>query len=205
MSRKHPATRKRMDMPNTMTRNQHGPTLRSNARRNILYVLAAGTAVAIALGIFVPQKKPSGGWVPYNEARPAVAQFSGARVLTSDAPFFDFGRISMAQGKVSHRYSIQNSGATPLTITKMFTSCMCTTATLTTPSAKQFGPFGMPGHGLLASISESLAPKEVAQVDVVFDPAAHGPAGVGPTARTVTVVNDAGLALELRFNATVTP
>ncbi|MDH3286608.1 MAG: DUF1573 domain-containing protein [Betaproteobacteria bacterium] len=177
---------------------------RPNNRRNILYALVAGTVVVIALGIFVPQKKPSGGWVPYDEARPAVAQFSGARVLTSDAPSFDFGRISMAKGKVSHRYSIRNSGATPLTITKIFTSCMCTTATLITPSAKK-GPFGMPGHGWLASVSELLAPEELAQVDVVFDPAAHGPAGVGPTARTVTVLNDAGLALELRFNAMVTP
>ena len=121
----------------------------------------------------------------------------------SDA-FFDFGRISMANGQVSHRYTIRNSGSTPLTITKMFTSCMCTTATLTTRSARK-GPFGMPGHGWLASVSETLAPGEEAQVDVVFDPAAHGPAGVGPTARSVTVVNDAGLALELRFNAMVTP
>ncbi len=205
MSSKHTARKKGMHMSKPMTRNHENPVSRSNAKRNILYALAAGTAVAIALGIFVPQKKPSGGWVPYDEARPTVAQFSGARVLTSDAPSFDFGRISMAAGNVSHRYSIKNTGTTPLTITEIFTSCMCTTATLTTRSARKVGPFGMPGHGLLASISESLAPGEAAQVDVVFDPAAHGPAGVGPTARTVTIVNDAGAALKLRFDGMVTP
>lgn len=205
MSKKHKVGRKDMPMSKPMTHKPEGPMSRPNTRRNILYALVAGTVVVIALGIFVPQKKPSGEWVPYDKAQRAVAQFSGARVLTSDAPSFDFGRISMAKGKVSHRYSIRNSGATPLTINKIFTSCMCTTATLMTPSAKTLGPFGMPGHGLLASISESLAPGELAQVDVVFDPAAHGPAGVGPTTRAVTVLNDAGLALELRFNAMVTP
>jgi len=184
-------------------RNHHDSTLGSHARRNILYALIAGTAVIIAFGVIAPPKKPSGAWERY-DARTAAAEIAGTRALTSDASSFDFGRISMAKGKVSHRYSIQNTGAKPLTITKMFTSCMCTTATLITSSAQK-GPFGMPGHGWLASVDETLAPGEAAQVDVVFDPAAHGPAGVGPTARTVTVVNDAGLALELQFNALVTP
>jgi hypothetical protein len=204
MSKKHKARRNGMPMSNAITQKQESRMLRSNGRRNILYALAAGTAVVIALGILVPQKKPPGTWLPY-DAQQAKTPFSGARVLASDAPSFDFGRISMAKGNVSHRYSIQNSGAAPLTITKIFTSCMCTTATLTTRSAKQIGPFGMPGHGLLASISERLAPGESAKVDVVFDPAAHGPAGVGPTHRIVTVMNDAGLALELHLRAVVTP
>jgi len=203
MSRKHPRNRNHIDTSATATRNQHGSTLGSHARRNILYALIAGTAVVIALGVFAPPKKPSGVWESY-DSRTAAAEIAGTKALTSESAFFDFGRISMANGKVSHRYSIRNSGSTPLTITKLFTSCMCTTATLVTRSAQK-GPFGMPGHGWLASVSETLAPEEVAQVDVVFDPAAHGPAGVGPTARTVTVVNDAGLALELRFNALVTP
>ncbi len=203
MSRKHLANKKRIDTSTPVTRNQHGSALGFHARRNILYALIAGTAIVIALGVLAPPKKPSGAWERY-EPQTVAAQISGKRALTSDAPSFDFGRISMAKGKVSHRYSIRNTGAKPLTITKMFTSCMCTTATLVTPSAQK-GPFGMPGHGWLGSVNESLAPGEAAQVDVVFDPAAHGPAGVGPTARTVTVVNDAGLALELRFNALVTP
>lgn len=203
MSKKHSGNAKRMD-PRPAQRNYEGPTFRSGARRNMLYALIAGTAVVIAVGVLIPAKKPSGNWVPY-EGQSAVQQFTGPSALASDAPVFDFGRISMAKGKVSHRYSIWNSGETPLTITKMYTSCMCTTATLMLASAKKIGPFGMPGHGLLTSISERLAPGETAQVDVVFDPAAHGPAGVGPTQRTVTVVNDAGRALELQLSAMVTP
>jgi hypothetical protein len=81
---------------------------------------------------------------------------------------------------------------------------MCTTATLVTPSGRR-GPFGMPGHTPIPSIRERLAPGEMAQVEVVFDPAAHGPAGVGRIDRTVTLQNDAGAPLELAFTAMVTP
>jgi len=66
MSRKHPANRKQVDTSTTVTRNLHGSALRSHARRNILYALIAGTAVIIALGVFVPPKKPSGGWERYD-------------------------------------------------------------------------------------------------------------------------------------------
>lgn len=192
-----------MDMRRPAQRGDEGPTLRSGARRNMLYALIAGTAVVIALGVLVSPKQPPGAWVPY-DARTAAAEMSGTRALTSRAQSFDFGRIAMGGGKVSHRYPIENTGAKPLSITRMYTSCMCTTATLITRSGRK-GPFGMPGHGSLRSVDETLAPGEVAQVEVVFDPAAHGPAGVGPTSRTVTVVNDAGRALELRFDALVTP
>lgn len=178
-------------------------TLASNARRNMLYALTAGTAVVITVAIFVSVNKPpqpgSAGISASAETR-----FTGPRVLTSGAPAYDFGRISMAAGNVSHRYSIMNTGTNPLTITQILTSCMCTEATLITRSARK-GPYGMPGHGYSRSVSERLAPGESAQVDVVFDPAAHGPAGVGNIDRTVTILTDAGSPLELRFNAMVTP
>jgi len=200
---KHKARKDHIHASNPMTQKKEYPVLKSHTKRNILYALAAGTAVVIAFGIFAPQKRPSEPGSSY-AMQPAAAQFTSARLLASDAPFFGFGRISMAAGKVSHRYSIRNTAMTPLTITKIYTSCMCTAATLVTRSATK-GPFGMAGHGGLPSVSERLAPGELAQVDVVFDPAAHGPAGVGPTDRVVTIMNDAGLALELRFNAMVTP
>ena len=63
----------------------------------------------------------------------------------------------------------------------------------------------MPGHGPAARLEERLAPGESAQVEVVFDPAAHGPAGIGQTDRVVTIENGAGAVLELRFSALVTP
>ena len=63
----------------------------------------------------------------------------------------------------------------------------------------------MAGHGFTPRLDERLAPGESAQVEVVFDPAAHGPAGIGQTDRIVTIENDGGPSLELRFSALVTP
>lgn len=67
------------------------------------------------------------------------------------------------------------------------------------------GPFGMPGHGAIPTINEALEPGTEATIEVVFDPAAHGPAGVGKVNRVVTVETASGEALQLSFQATVTP
>jgi hypothetical protein len=81
---------------------------------------------------------------------------------------------------------------------------MCTTATLITLAGKK-GPFGMPGHAPIPSITEIMAPEGRAQVEIVFDPKAHGPAGVGRIERVITLENNTGKPLELGFVAMVTP
>jgi hypothetical protein len=81
---------------------------------------------------------------------------------------------------------------------------MCTTALLV-KGVKQFGPFGMPGHAPIPAIDQTLAPGERAYVEVVFDPAAHGPAGVGLIERVVTIENSAQQPVQLAFSARVTP
>ncbi|MEK7877083.1 MAG: DUF1573 domain-containing protein [Pseudomonadota bacterium] len=173
-------------------------------QRKTLYALAAGTAIAILFGIYLSAQKispqPGSGY----QAPPAAVQLGSVSALASVSPLFDFGKISMAAGNVSHRYWIKNVSGDPLTITKLSTSCMCTVATLITHAGKK-GPFGMAGHGPAPRLAERLAPGETAQVEVVFDPAAHGPAGIGQTDRIVTIGNDAGPSLELRFSALVTP
>jgi hypothetical protein len=171
----------------------------------MLYGLIALSAGAIAWAVYGSRTTTTPA--PAIQAQAAPAQGPGpasARPLASFAPFHDFGTVSMAAGNVMHRYVITNLGPAPLTITQLSTSCMCTVATLVTSSAQR-GPFGMPGHGVIPTIRESLAPRERAQVEVVFDPAAHGPAGVGLIERTVTVRNDAGEPLQLAFRATVRP
>jgi len=124
--------------------------------------------------------------------------------LSAEELNFDFGTISMAAGDVSHAFTIKNTGADPVAIEKIYTSCMCTTALLTL-GGKQFGPYGMPGHAYVPKINKSLSPNEEATVEVVFDPTAHGPAGVGTIQRVVTIENNAGEPLELQFSALVTP
>ncbi len=145
--------------------------------------------------------EPSPGVTPLS--RPSQSSSSRSSLTASDASF-DFGSISMAGGKVTHRYGIANGSAEPLVINKLYTSCMCTTATLF-QGVRKFGPFGMPGHTSIPAINQTLGPGERAFVEVVFDPAAHGPAGIGPIERVVTIENSAQQPVQLAFSARVTP
>ena len=131
-----------------------------------------------------------------------ASQQTGA--LISDESSTDFGTLSMAKGTASRSFTIRNTGTGPVTITKLYTSCMCTTATLSL-GGRDIGPFGMQGHGIVPSFKETIAAGEQGNVTVVFDPAAHGPAGVGNIARTVFIENDAGQPLEFNFTARVIP
>ena len=124
--------------------------------------------------------------------------------LSAEETSFDFGSISMAAGKVKHSFKIKNASAEPVVIGKMYTSCMCTTASLI-KNNKVFGPYGMPGHGAIPKINQTVNPNEEVTVEVVFDPAAHGPAGVGRIERIATIENNAGQPIELGFTALVTP
>ena len=124
--------------------------------------------------------------------------------LKAQETSFDFGTISMAKGKVNHAYTVTNTGTDPVTINKVYTSCMCTTASFVS-NGKTYGPFGMPGHTAIPSIDVSLAPGATVQIEAVFDPAAHGPAGVGPISRVVILENSAGKPVEISFTANVTP
>ncbi|MBI2632799.1 MAG: DUF1573 domain-containing protein [Parcubacteria group bacterium] len=142
-------------------------------------------------------------------ARPQTAE-SDANIISSSsltaftAPeeFFDFGTISMGKGKVSHLFALKNENSEPISIKKIYTSCMCTEATLIRGDARR-GPFGMPGHGSSA-VNEQINPGEEITIEAVFDPAAHGPAGVGNIERVVFIETSAGKN-ELNFKAQVTP
>ncbi len=140
---------------------------------------------------------------PQNDVPVNATSFGPLTALAAAETTYDFGRISMAAGKVSHAFAVRNTGSEPVLVEKLYTSCMCTTASLKTQEGK-VGPLGMPGHGFLPSINKVIAPGEEATVEVVFDPAAHGPAGVGRIERVVFLEN-AGAKLQVGFSATVTP
>lgn len=173
--------------------------------RNTKLILGAG-AIALVIGGLVIAAKP-GPVTPSPTAVELVRSSSAgnsAGNLTTSQSKFSFGPISMASGKVKHRYPITNTGTEPLLIRKMYTSCMCTTVALV-KGGKTSDAYGMPGHTPIPTINVPINPKEEAFVEVVFDPAAHGPAGVGPIERIVTVENNAGQPLELAFSALVSP
>jgi len=177
---------------------------------------AAVIAVGLAIAVFVA--KP--GSRPVTPANPAPAITLPAAAIAAVAnpvaaapatgglqareTAFDFGSISMAAGKVTHRFWFRNESGSEVLIRKIYTSCMCTTATFV-KGMKVINSYGMPGHGPLPAVNESLKPGEAAYIDAVFDPAAHGPAGLGPTQRVVTIESDGSRPLELNFAANVRP
>lgn len=141
-----------------------------------------------------------------SENQDSRASITEPGLLATAENFFDFEKVSMAKGKVSHDFRVKNNGAKPVKITKIYTSCMCTEAILKTSSGKEFGPYGMPGHGGFSpAINQTIAPGEEITVKAIFDPAAHGPAGVGLIERVVYIENDSGKFAELQFKAVVTP
>lgn len=163
----------------------------------IIYVILA---VAIVGGLgYLAQRTPTG-----NPGGQVSGGATGASSLSADEKAYDFSEISMAAGPVTRVFKVKNNGTAPAIVSKLYTSCMCTVATLKTARGSR-GPFGMPGHGFVPRLDETIAPGEEASVEVVFDPAAHGPAGVGKIERAVYLEQEGAAPLELRISAMVKP
>ncbi|RJQ28545.1 DUF1573 domain-containing protein [Candidatus Parcubacteria bacterium] len=118
---------------------------------------------------------------------------------------YDFGSVSMANGNVRHDFELTNYIGGEVVVKKVMTSCMCTTADLLLPNGEKLGPFGMPGHGFIPTLDVTIQEGEKLLVPVTFDPAAHGPSGVGLVERQVFVDLEGGERITLSFKATVTP
>ncbi len=124
--------------------------------------------------------------------------------LSLQENFYDFGSISMAAGKVSRSFKIKNDTSESAIIEKMYTSCMCTFVSLL-QNGKETGPFGMAGHGFIPKIDKIISSGEEVEAKVVFDPAAHGPAGVGLIERVVYIEQLGKSPIQIEIKATVTP
>ena len=167
-------------------------------RRRLQFLLVTLVALGIgALGAFTFGTGRGGG-----ASAEQVAQATGT--LSAPAVFHDFGQVSMRAGKVSHRFAVRNESGAPALVQQVYTSCMCTEASLLV-GPERLGPFGMQGHGYTPRIDRVIAPGEEAVVEAVFDPNAHGPAGIGRNDRAVMLVLGGQRALQLEFTAYVTP
>ncbi|MDO8572601.1 MAG: DUF1573 domain-containing protein [bacterium] len=171
-------------------------------KKNQLVMLVIFAVAVVLIILFANRTVPVNS---KNSPNILIDSANGAGALVAVEPFYDLGTISMSAGKVSQIFKIINSGESPAQVKKIYTSCMCTTATLTTKEGMA-GPFGMPGHEAIPTISQTIAPNEEASIEAIFDPAAHGPQGVGRVRRTIYIETDAQKdPLELTFEATVTP
>ena len=161
------------------------------------YVLFVGILI-IALGALLLYARPDG----QNSAGVSIRQEQGT--LSADRAVHDFGTISMKNGNVKTVFNIKNTQAAAVSLNKMYTSCMCTEATLKIGGTSE-GPFGMPGHGMIRTFDHILQPNEEAEIEVEFNPNAHGPAGVGRIERTVIVEGSGRELLTVAIKANVVP
>lgn len=86
-------------------------------------------------------------------------------VISVEESAFDFGVIKEANGKVSHTFTVENTGDMPLVITRVIASCGCTT-----PQWPK----------------QPIPPKEKVEIKVTFDPAGRP----GEFVKTISVYSN---------------
>lgn len=109
---------------------------------------------------------------------------------------YDWGNIDYSGGMVETLFEIKNVGSTTLSLYNVYTSCMCTTAQLATGKV-QSPLFGM--HTKSDYVLQ-VEPGDSASLKIVFDPAYHGPSGVGPVTRQIKVSTNDPSQTELDFS-----
>lgn len=149
-------------------------------------LLAAGLAL-LALNVFSGSPAQTTGGKPHLEVSETE---------------YDFGTVPLMGGILKKTFEIKNNGDGDLVIGPLWTSCHCTSAIFKW-NGKQSPEFNM------AKIpwSQKLAPGETGQIEVIFDPAFHGPAGIGAAIRAIFFeTNDPqNESPEVRIVANVTP
>lgn len=162
-----------------------------------LILAVVGLAVIIGLSVLLVTDNKS----------PDNSKTISSAILAAIETRFDFGTISMQKGNVSHKFELKNEGSEAVVINKVYTSCMCTTASLIDGTGKRLGIFGMPGHGGgSGNTNVNLAAGKSLTVEAIFNPAAHGPSGVGFIERSVYLETNSSETpvIELGFTAEVT-
>ena len=139
------------------------------------------------------------------KSHPAIVGTSDNK-LTAEETFYDFGKISMKDGNVSKTFKVTNSGTEDISVPSLYTSCMCTNAYILNADGTKKGPFGMPGHGgTVPKANAVIKAGESLEIEAVYDPNAHGPAGVGLIERSVILEDENKNIVEFKFRASVTP
>ncbi|MEK7140574.1 MAG: DUF1573 domain-containing protein [Patescibacteria group bacterium] len=127
-------------------------------------------------------------------------------VLAAEETFYDFGTISMKNGNVSKVFKVTNATGEDIKVPSLTTSCMCTTAYIINEDGERSRPFGMPGHGgTVPKTNATIRAGETMDIEVVYDPNAHGPAGVGLIERSIFLEDENGKIIEFKVKVNVTP
>ncbi len=117
---------------------------------------------------------------------------------------YELGAVPINGGIVTKDYEIKNTTDQVIKLKKIATSCMCTQVKVSVGGTEtRF--FGME-HAMDRNppINLEFEPGQTGNVTVNFDPAAHGPQGVGPFDRSVWLTfSDPDGVKELKFSGTV--
>ena len=134
-----------------------------------------------------------------SSSTPTVSASQNAKATVSETSS-DWGDIPMLKGNVTKVFTIENTGTDILKLFNVKTSCHCTKARVSINS-NESPDFGM--NGLSSWIGE-IAPGKKATLSVIFDPAYHGPNGVGPINRYVSVETNDKSNPKITFTVTGT-
>jgi hypothetical protein len=131
----------------------------------------------------------------------SLGQVAGVQVNPEN---YDLGNVPINGGLVTKEYELKNDTESTIKLGNVVTSCMCTQAKVTIGD-KESRFFGMEHPGdRNPSLGYEINPGEKALVTVNFDPAAHGPQGIGPFDRVVEITfNDPSGVKKLTFSGTV--
>lgn len=159
--------------------------------KKFIIIFAVFTLVILFSGITI---------ISNSTSTPRITASENAKAETQDPTSFDFGNIAYSGSKATKIFTIKNTGSDTLRLFNVKTSCHCTKAHITI-NGKDSPDFGM--SGVSTWVGEVPSGKE-AKLTVVFDQSFHGPAGVGPITRFVSVeTNDKG-NLKITFTLTGT-
>jgi len=123
-----------------------------------------------------------------------------ARAEIVEPTSFDWGTIPINGGNVTKSFALKNTGTESLRLFNVKTSCHCTVATLTIDN-KTSEEFGMSGFSDWVG---EVKPNNEAKLTVIFDPAFHGPQGIGPVTRYVSVETNDKASPKITFTLTGT-
>ena len=142
-------------------------------QKTVLIILGIITFAILGLGVWL-LSQPAGG---------AVVEKSDQAKAEAAELNYDWGEIKINGGNAEKSFMIKNSGSGQLKLLDVSTSCMCTTAQVII-DGKLSPLFKM--HQKSAWIGE-VQPGKEAELKVIFDPAFHGPSGVGAMTRQIEV------------------
>ena len=154
----------------------------------LIIAISVLTLAILGLGVWLLTKPTAG-----SQLGTTVPAGGKAEVPVTE---FDWGTIDYGGGDAVAEFTISNPGPGTLSLAEVGTSCMCTTAQIIINDQKS-PYFGM--HAKSSWVGQVPAGGQ-AKLKVVFDPAFHGPSGVGPVTRQIVMTTTDPDRPKLEFN-----